>query len=31
VRAGFPPSRIRLRSHKFGLNLFVAAIKPTDP
>jgi SAM-dependent methyltransferase len=25
VRAGFKPSRIRLRYHKFGLNLFAAA------
>jgi SAM-dependent methyltransferase len=27
VRAGFKPSRIRLRYHKFGLNLFAAARK----
>ncbi len=27
VRAGFTPSQIRLRYHKFGLNLFVAAMK----
>ena len=25
VRAGFRPSRIRLRYHKFGLNLFAVA------
>jgi SAM-dependent methyltransferase len=29
VRAGFKPSEIRLRYHKFGLNLFAAA-KKTD-
>jgi SAM-dependent methyltransferase len=28
VRAGFKPSQIRLRYHKFGLNLFAAATKP---
>jgi SAM-dependent methyltransferase len=27
VRAGFKPSQIRLRYHKFGLNLFAAATK----
>jgi SAM-dependent methyltransferase len=27
VRAGFKPSQIRLRYHKFGLNLFAAARK----
>ena len=27
VRAGFKPSQIRLRYHKFGLNLFAAAMK----
>jgi SAM-dependent methyltransferase len=27
VRAGFKPSQIRLRHHKFGLNLFAAARK----
>jgi SAM-dependent methyltransferase len=27
VRAGFKPSQIRLRYHKFGLNLFAAASK----
>jgi hypothetical protein len=27
VRAGSKPSQIRLRSHKFGLNLFAAARK----
>ncbi len=27
VRAGFRPSQLRLRTHKFGLNLFAAAIK----
>jgi SAM-dependent methyltransferase len=27
VRAGFKPSRIRLRYHKFGLNLFAVATK----
>jgi len=27
VRAGFKPSQIRLRYHKFGLNLFAAAQK----
>jgi len=27
VRAGFKPSRLRLRTHKFGLNLFAAATK----
>ena len=27
VRAGFKPSQIRLRCHKFGLNLFAAARK----
>jgi SAM-dependent methyltransferase len=27
VRAGFKPSRLRLRYHKFGLNLFAAAQK----
>lgn len=27
VRSGFKPSRIRLRYHKFGLNLFAAARK----
>ncbi len=27
VRAGFKPSHIRLRYHKFGLNLFAAASK----
>ncbi|HEX4653489.1 MAG TPA: methyltransferase domain-containing protein [Candidatus Udaeobacter sp.] len=27
VRAGFKPSQIHLRYHKFGLNLFVAATK----
>jgi SAM-dependent methyltransferase len=27
VRSGFKPSQIRLRYHKFGLNLFAAAIK----
>lgn len=27
VRAGFKPSAIRLRYHKFGLNLFAAAIR----
>jgi 2-polyprenyl-3-methyl-5-hydroxy-6-metoxy-1,4-benzoquinol methylase len=27
VRAGFKPSRIRLRYHKFGLNLFAVASK----
>ena len=30
VRAGFKPSQIRLRYHKFGLNLFAAA-KKTEP
>jgi SAM-dependent methyltransferase len=28
VRSGFKPSQIRLRYHKFGLNLFAAARKP---
>jgi hypothetical protein len=27
VRAGFKPSEIRMRYHKFGLNLFAAAKK----
>ena len=27
VRAGFRPSQLRLRTHKFGLNLFAAATK----
>ena len=27
VRAGFKPSRLRLRYHKFGLNLFAVAQK----
>ena len=27
VRSGFKPSQIRLRYHKFGLNLFAAARK----
>jgi SAM-dependent methyltransferase len=27
VRAGFAPSRIKLRYHKFGLNLFAVAVK----
>ena len=27
VRAGFRPSRLRLSYHKFGLNLFAAAVK----
>ena len=27
VRAGFLPSAIRLKNHKFGLNLFAAARK----
>jgi hypothetical protein len=27
VRAGFKPSQIRLRYHKFGLNLFATATK----
>ena len=27
VRSGFKPSQIRLRYHKFGLNLFAAAQK----
>ena len=30
VRAGFRPSEIRLRYHKFGLNLFAAAGLPAD-
>jgi SAM-dependent methyltransferase len=30
VRAGFPPSRLCLRYHKFGLNLFAAATKQPD-
>jgi SAM-dependent methyltransferase len=30
VRAGFKPSRIRLRYHKFGLNLFAAAHKTEE-
>jgi SAM-dependent methyltransferase len=30
VRAGFKPSQIRLRYHKFGLNLFAAASKDDD-
>jgi SAM-dependent methyltransferase len=29
VRAGFPPSSLRLKYHKFGLNLFARAIKPS--
>jgi len=29
VRAGFRPSRIRLKYHKFGLNLF-AAVRTSD-
>jgi SAM-dependent methyltransferase len=28
VKAGFPPSRIALRYHKFGLNLFATAHRP---
>jgi SAM-dependent methyltransferase len=27
VRAGFKPSRLKLRYHKFGLNLFAVAVK----
>jgi SAM-dependent methyltransferase len=30
VRAGFKPSAIRLRYHKFGLNLFAAATRSVD-
>lgn len=30
VRAGFKPSRLRLRYHKFGLNLFAVAQKEPD-
>lgn len=30
VRAGFRPSEIRLRDHKFGLNLLATARVPTD-
>ena len=30
VRAGFKPSQIQLRYHKFGLNLFAAAKKDGD-
>lgn len=30
VRAGFLPSRLHLRYHKFGLNLFAAATKQPD-
>jgi SAM-dependent methyltransferase len=30
VRAGFLPSRLRLRYHKFGLNLFATATKQPD-
>jgi SAM-dependent methyltransferase len=30
VRAGFRPSKIRLRYHKFGMNLFAAATKSED-
>ena len=30
VRAGFKPSQIRLKYHKFGLNLFAAAQKAKD-
>jgi SAM-dependent methyltransferase len=30
VRAGFQPSEIRLRYHKFGLNLFATAGVPAD-
>jgi len=30
VRAGFKPSRIRLRTHKFGLNLFAVARRSDD-
>lgn len=31
VRSGFEPSQIRLRYHKFGLNLFAAARKKDRP
>jgi 2-polyprenyl-3-methyl-5-hydroxy-6-metoxy-1,4-benzoquinol methylase len=30
VRAGFRPSRIHMRTHKLGLNLFATAQKPAD-
>jgi len=30
VRVGFRPSRIALNYHKFGLNLFAAAVKSAD-
>jgi SAM-dependent methyltransferase len=30
VQAGFRPSGLRLSYHKFGLNLFAVAVKPTD-
>lgn len=30
VRAGFRPSALRLRYHKFGLNLFAVATAPVD-
>jgi len=30
VRAGFLPSGLRLRYHKFGLNLFATAARPED-
>jgi SAM-dependent methyltransferase len=30
VRGGFKPSQIRLRYHKFGLNLFAAAMKENE-
>jgi SAM-dependent methyltransferase len=30
VRAGFPPSAIRLSYHKFGLNLFASATRTAD-
>ncbi len=30
IRAGFKPSRLRLRYHKFGLNLFAVAQKEPD-